>query len=116
MCDDLKDTGFPSAAAAAQVPSVVSDSSRPHGLQPTRLLRRWDFPGKSTGVGCHRLLRHPPELSLIPSTQTNLSEITLLQNHPFVFSRLMIGNINLLSDLLMICFFNERKFTVSQGP
>ena len=36
--------------------SVVSDSSRPHGLQPTRLLRPWDFPGKSTGVGCHHLL------------------------------------------------------------
>ena len=35
--------------------SVVSDSSRPHGLQPTRLLRPWDFPGKSTGVGCHCL-------------------------------------------------------------
>ena len=33
--------------------SVVSDSSRPHGLQPTRLLHPWDFPGKSTGVGCH---------------------------------------------------------------
>ena len=36
--------------------SVVSNSSRPHGLQPTRLLRPWDFPGKSTGVGCHCLL------------------------------------------------------------
>ena len=36
--------------------SVVSDSSRPHGLQPTRLLHPWDFLGKSTGVGCHRLL------------------------------------------------------------
>ena len=30
--------------------SVVSNSSWPHGLQPTRLLRPWDFPGKSTGV------------------------------------------------------------------
>ena len=29
----------------------------PHGLQPTRLIRPWDFPGKSTGVGCHCLLR-----------------------------------------------------------
>ena len=24
--------------------AVISDSSRPHGLQPTRLLRPWDFP------------------------------------------------------------------------
>ena len=37
--------------------SFVSDSQRPHGLQPTRLLHPWDFPGKSTGVGCHCLLR-----------------------------------------------------------
>ena len=31
----------------------MSDSSRPRGLQPSRLLCPWDFPGKSTGVGCH---------------------------------------------------------------
>ena len=36
--------------------SVVSNPQRPHGLQPTRLLHPWDFPGKSTGVGCHCLL------------------------------------------------------------
>ena len=28
-----------------------------HGLQPTRLLPPWDFPGKSTGVGCHCLFQ-----------------------------------------------------------
>ena len=33
--------------------SVVTS---PHGLQRTRPLRPWDFPGKSTGVGCHCLL------------------------------------------------------------
>ena len=33
--------------------SVVSNSQRPHELEPTRLLRPWDFPGRSTGVGCH---------------------------------------------------------------
>ena len=33
--------------------SVMSHSSRPHGLQPTRLLHPWEFPGKSTRVGCH---------------------------------------------------------------
>ena len=38
--------------------SVMSDSSRPHGLQPTRLLHPWDSPGKSTGVGCHCLLQN----------------------------------------------------------
>ena len=37
--------------------SVVSDSLWPHGLWPTRVLHPWDFPGKSTGVGCHCLLR-----------------------------------------------------------
>ena len=43
----------------------MSDSSRPHGLQPTRLLRPWDFPGKSTGVGCHRLLCQLEHLLII---------------------------------------------------
>ena len=36
---------------------VMSDSLLPHGLQPTRLLCPWDFPGKNTGVGCHFLLQ-----------------------------------------------------------
>ena len=30
---------------------------QPHGLQPSRLLCPWDFPGKNTGVGCHFLLQ-----------------------------------------------------------
>ena len=29
----------------------------PHGLQPTRLLCPWHFPGKDTGVGCHFFLQ-----------------------------------------------------------
>ena len=37
--------------------SVVSDPQRSHGLQPSRLLHPWDFPGRSTRVGCHCLLR-----------------------------------------------------------
>ena len=39
----------------------MSDSQRPHGLQPTRLLHPWEFPGKSAGVGCHCLLRNRTE-------------------------------------------------------
>ena len=41
--------------------SAVSDSVRPQRLsdsvQPTRLRRPWDSPGKNTGVGCHFLLQ-----------------------------------------------------------
>ena len=35
----------------------MSDSLRPHGLQPTRLLCPRNFPCKSAGVGCHFLLQ-----------------------------------------------------------
>ena len=37
--------------------SVVSNSLRLHGLQPTRLLVAWNFPSKNTGVGCYFLLQ-----------------------------------------------------------
>ena len=46
--------------------SVTSNSWRPHGLQPTRLLHPWDFPGKSTGVGCQCLLLHVMAYISIP--------------------------------------------------
>ena len=42
--------------------SVVSDSLQSHGLEPTRLLHPWNFPGKSSGVGCHFLLQWLNEL------------------------------------------------------
>ena len=47
--------------------SVVSNSQRPHGLQPTMLLHPWDFPGKSTGVGCYFLLQ-----GIFPTQGSNL--------------------------------------------
>ena len=37
--------------------SVVSDSLRPQGPQPSRLLCPWDSPGKSTGAGSHSVLQ-----------------------------------------------------------
>ena len=45
---------------------VVSDSLRPYGLLPIRLLRPWDFPGKSTGVDCHFLLQ-----GIFPTQESN---------------------------------------------
>ena len=37
--------------------SVMSNSSRPLGLQPARLLYPWNSQGRNTGVGCHSLLQ-----------------------------------------------------------
>ena len=39
------------------VASVMSNSLRPYGVYPSRLLCPWDSPGKNTGVGCHALLQ-----------------------------------------------------------
>ena len=71
--------------------SVVSDSSRPHGLQPTMLLCPWDFPGKSTGVGCHCLLRFMCILTVKLNTNFRikydwLSSSSLLQEETTTYS------------------------------
>ena len=49
--------------------SVVSDSLRPCGLWPTRLLCPWDFPTKNTRVGCHFLLQG---IFLTPGSNSSL--------------------------------------------
>ena len=46
---------------------------RPHGLQPTRLLRPRASPGKSTGVGCRFLLQ-----GIFPTQRLNLGYLCLL--------------------------------------
>ena len=78
--------------------SVTSDSLWPNGLQSTRLLYPWDFPGKNTGVGSHFLLQ-----GIFPTQGSNLlwqvdssplnhrgspqSEATLLQFHPWTWRK-----------------------------
>jgi len=47
--------------------SVVSHPQRPHRLRPSRLLHPWDFPGKSTGVGCHCLLHRRNQILTVIS-------------------------------------------------
>ena len=46
---------------------------RPYGLQPTRLLRPWDSPGKNTGVACHFLHQE-----IFPTQGSNLCLLSLL--------------------------------------
>ena len=55
------------------VPSVVSNSLWPFGLQTTTLLCPWDSPGKKTGVGCHVLLQR-----IFPIQGLNLHLLHLL--------------------------------------
>ena len=53
--------------------SVVSDSLQPCGLQPTRLLCLWNFPGKNAGVCCHSLLQ-----GIFPTQGLNLHLLCFL--------------------------------------
>ena len=87
--------------------SVMSNSSWPHGLQPTRLLPPWDFPGKGTEVGCQCLLQcmkvksesesevaqslcptpsHPMDCSLPGSSIHGIFQATVLEWGAIAFS------------------------------
>ena len=52
----------------------MSDSVRPHRLQPTRLPHPWDSPGKNTGVCFHFLL----QCRKVKSRVKSLSHVRLL--------------------------------------
>ena len=55
-------------------------TQRPHGLQSTRLFRPWDFPGKSTGVGCHCLLHTEAEAPILwPPDAKKMTQWTIPQ-------------------------------------
>ena len=58
-------------AAAAAKALQSCPTVRPHRQQPTRLLCPWDFPGKSTGVGCHCLLQNHLD-NILKSRDTTL--------------------------------------------
>ena len=54
---------FPSPVHESEIDQSCPTLSNPHGLQSTRLLCPWDFPGNSTGMDCHFLLQgiSPPQ-------------------------------------------------------
>ena len=47
-----EENGIPDFVCVCVSRSVLSNSLRPHGLKPARLLCPWSSPGKNTGVGC----------------------------------------------------------------
>ena len=79
--------------------SVVSNSLRPHGLQPSRLLCPWDSPGTNTGVGCHALLQ---------AQASNPSLLHLLQ--------LQTGSLPLAPPWKPYLFIYLPKFIYSHPP
>ena len=96
------------------IASVMSDSVGPHGLQPTRLPRPWDSPGKNTAVGCHFLLQcmkvesesqvaqscltlsDPMDCSLPGSSAHGIFQARVLEWVAIAFSVLSIGGLNLI--------------------
>ena len=87
--------------------SVVSNSGRPRGLQPSRLLYLWNSPGKNTGVGSHShlqrifltqaskpVLLHCRQILYHLSHQGNLSRslITKIRSKTSTVARLKLQN------------------------
>ena len=88
--------------------SVVSNSSRPHGLQPTRLLHPWEFSGKSTGVGCHCLLRFLTHWLLNPEGGSDTDLIPL--SRLYIISVLIVIGGNCLVFSLFVIFWQQLIF------
>ena len=84
----------------------MSDSSRPHGLQPTRLLRPWDFPGKSIGVGCHCLLRvqSPSRVQIFVTPWTAAHQVSLSFTVSWSLLTLMAIGLVMPSNHLTLCY------------
>ena len=79
-------------------------------VQPTRLLRPWDFPGKIIGVGCHRILWSIVDLIFL----LLLLFLLIWINKKWVPYSLLFG-LNLFSyfySLLWITFLSLTQFFV----
>ena len=88
----------------------MSDSLRPHGLQPTSLLHPWDFPGKSIGMGCHCLLLFVTIILLIYTFKyTNISNIHFQMTHR---SLIPLFASNYVSIYVQFSYCYVIKFTV----
>ena len=68
--------------------SAVSNSLRPRGLEPARLLCPWNSPGKNTGVGCHCLHQG---IVLTQGSHRGLLDCSLLTTGSYVpFQRVVL--------------------------
>ena len=97
------------ASALSSLPrhecSSISNSLWPHGLQPTRLLCAWNFPGTNTGVGCHFLLQR------IFSTQgLNTCLLHLPLGRQILYQRCHLGSPRVIQQIRTGCLFYIRWY------
>ena len=81
----VPDSDYNSLCYSVCVCLVVSDSLQSHGLQPTRLLCPWNFPGKNTRVGCHFFLQ-----GIFPTQGSNPRVLSLLHWRPFAIQQALV--------------------------
>ena len=91
--------------------SVTSDSLRPYGLQPTRLLCPRDFPGKNTGEGCHFLLQG---IFLTQGSNPHFLHLLYLQADSFPLSH--PGSPSALDKIHWIHWIVQTKLRVWKKP
>ena len=101
----------------------MSDPYRPHGLKPTRFLRPWDLPGKSTGVGCHCLLPVTIFIGTLqiitgPNLQTQNTVAVHTKFHGYLFYATMPNDfwVRVTESLLLIPQFRILELGLKMVP
>ena len=93
-----------SCTAAHQAPLPMGFSrqgSSAHGIFQARLLRPWDFPGKSTGVGCHCLLLSKISMNQKSAdTGTQILDISRGEEHKLKIKTSQTGTFRNEKDVL----------------
>ena len=70
---------------------------RPSGLKPTRLLCLWNFPGKTTDVGCHFLLQ-----GIFPTQGSNPRHLSLLHSLPLATPGKPVGLLGTVKEKVQL--------------
>ena len=94
---------------ACSVTKLCPSLLQSHGLQPTRLLCPWDFPGKNTGGGCHALLQ-----GIVPTQELNLCFLYCRRPLPLSHLGRPMEDVHMLNANTML-FYIRKLSTLGVG-